>query len=276
MQVVYHVTIKSIGTQAYIVPIERRCSACLAFQPLDAFHNDKVQPDGMKPICKQCRKNPQVRSFSTNNKVLTETRICTRCVQEKPLTKEYFAANPDGSWHGQCKQCYSEGNHQYWIDNLELMHARAHIKNAKPEYKAQRTKRHQERSDTDPQYLELRHQHGQRYYQSHIIEHRERYNRYMARKLEATVEKVDYKVIIERDNWTCHICNKPIDPNAKPLSAQSLDFDHVIPLQPRSGEPQGTHSEDNLKMSHKICNVRKSNKPMSALTERDKQGPRFY
>ena len=54
----------------------------------------------------------------------------------------------------------------------------------------------------------------------------------------------------------CHICGKPIDyslPSNHPLS---FHMDHIIPVS-RGGS---VYDIDNLAPSHRICNMRKSNK----------------
>ena len=101
---------------------------------------------------------------------------------------------------------------------------------------------------------------------------KEQCRRTNAKKAKATTDKVNYQSILLRDGYLCHICNKPIDPDAKPRSRESLVFDHVIPIQPRPGEPQGTHSFDNIRPAHLVCNIRKSNKRMEDLTSSDRRG----
>lgn len=47
----------------------------------------------------------------------------------------------------------------------------------------------------------------------------------------------------------CHICSRRVEDNSQ------LHFDHVIPLS-RGGE----HSNDNIKVSHAVCNMSKGTK----------------
>ena len=44
-----------------------------------------------------------------------------------------------------------------------------------------------------------------------------------------------------------------------------IEYDHVVPLSPRLGEPQGAHSTENLRPTHRACNKRKSNIPLDRL-----------
>jgi len=64
----------------------------------------------------------------------------------------------------------------------------------------------------------------------------------------AAVDAVDFRRIIERDGWTCHICKQPIEPG-------SHHFDHVAPLS-----LGGSHTEDNIRLAHAVCNRRKGNR----------------
>jgi len=93
-----------------------------------------------------------------------------------------------------------------------------------------------------------------------------------ARMLGTTIAEVDYIRILERDGFWCHICCKDIDPTIKKGPAR-LVFDHMIPLQPCPGDPQGTHTEDNIKPSHYVCNSRKRNRILEDLTPFQRRGP---
>jgi 5-methylcytosine-specific restriction endonuclease McrA len=56
------------------------------------------------------------------------------------------------------------------------------------------------------------------------------------------------------------------------LLHHTLTFDHIVPLVPRAGDPQGTHTEDNIKPTHRECNARKSNRRLEDLTPFDRRG----
>lgn len=60
---------------------------------------------------------------------------------------------------------------------------------------------------------------------------------------------VDYAAILADHGMVCHICGGAID------SLDDLHFDHVIPLV-----KGGAHSQDNVRPSHALCNMRKSDK----------------
>jgi hypothetical protein len=249
------------------------CRDCKEEKSFDAFHKMNGSSDGYRPICKECRKERTQRPKITIQKPLfTLSKICIQCGDEKAIEDFNKMTQTKNGYHSVCRQCQSEYNHKHRLNNLEDYRTRSHVKNIKPTTKARNMERHRERSVNDPAYLELRRLRRQRYYQSHKEQAKDFYPRRKARILNATVGKVDYKRILERDDYICHICNQPIDPNAKKKSSTALAFDHVVPLHPRPNEPQGMHSEENIKPSHIACNVRKGNRPMSALTDFDRRG----
>jgi 5-methylcytosine-specific restriction endonuclease McrA len=58
--------------------------------------------------------------------------------------------------------------------------------------------------------------------------------------------------VADRCNWSCGICQMPIDRLLKYPDPDSLSLDHVMPLA-RGGE----HAIDNVQAAHLRCNVRK-------------------
>lgn len=99
-----------------------------------------------------------------------------------------------------------------------------------------------------------------------FLEHKNELNKQReAKKKKVKNERVSYKKIRERD-LTCYICNKEIFPY------QETQFDHKIPLQPKNDEPQGEHTESNIFLTHKVCNLRKSNKRFEDMTTHEKRG----
>lgn len=82
-----------------------------------------------------------------------------------------------------------------------------------------------------------------------------------ARKAAAFVEDVPLHALLERDGWTCGICEKPIPRDAVWPDRQSPSLDHVIPLS-KGGE----HSWANSQASHLSCNARKGASTPDAIT----------
>ncbi|MFE5290344.1 HNH endonuclease signature motif containing protein [Nocardia sp. NPDC056611] len=75
------------------------------------------------------------------------------------------------------------------------------------------------------------------------------------KQIEATsIEKISIQAIIDEHGMVCHICNGGI------ADMSDLHIDHVIPLS-----RGGAHTKENLKPSHSVCNLRKSDKLMTEL-----------
>lgn len=82
---------------------------------------------------------------------------------------------------------------------------------------------------------------------------REVESRRRAQKIGTRVGRVSYKKILEVFGMICYLCHLPIEEG-------ELSFDHVIPLA-----RGGSHTTDNIRPAHKICNCRKSSKLLEEL-----------
>jgi hypothetical protein len=74
-------------------------------------------------------------------------------------------------------------------------------------------------------------------------------SRRRARQVNAYIEHVWFYRVMERDNWTCHLCDQPIDRTAQVPQLYAATLDHVIPLA-----LGGEHSMNNIRSAHFICN----------------------
>lgn len=81
---------------------------------------------------------------------------------------------------------------------------------------------------------------------------REQSRRRRLRKKVQGVGKVDYRAVLLRDGYMCHICGQFVLP-------EHVSFDHIIPLS-----KDGLHAMDNLAIAHRICNQRKNAKIMES------------
>lgn len=73
-----------------------------------------------------------------------------------------------------------------------------------------------------------------------------------ARMYETEIERIETQVVADRDDWVCYLCDDDIDPNLTYPDFGYRTIDHVIPLS-----RNGTHTYDNIKIAHWICNIRK-------------------
>lgn len=60
------------------------------------------------------------------------------------------------------------------------------------------------------------------------------------------------QLVMERADWTCEICDLPLNREATPFDDLAPVADHIIPL--RDG---GTDDFDNLRAAHRWCNLRR-------------------
>lgn len=68
--------------------------------------------------------------------------------------------------------------------------------------------------------------------------------------------------IYERDEWTCGICDGPVDRLLEWPDPMSVSLDHVVPLS-----KGGSHAPDNAQCAHLVCNVRKGARTDAQLLE---------
>lgn len=61
--------------------------------------------------------------------------------------------------------------------------------------------------------------------------------------------------IYERDNWTCQLCLKGVNPNLVFPDPMCASLDHVIPLS-----RGGSHKSSNVQLAHLRCNTSRGNK----------------
>jgi len=87
------------------------------------------------------------------------------------------------------------------------------------------------------------------YIQRHLDRHAERQRRRYAQKKNNGYERVNYKAIYKRDNYTCQICHK------ENLKRPDITIDHIIPIT-----KGGPHIPDNLQVACRACNIKKGNR----------------
>lgn len=163
-------------------------------------------------------------------------KTCTKCNKDFPATTEYFYHHIGyrdnlKSWCKECCYTYkieSQSDKKYRERNRERWLAK------KAEYREKnREKVNAARRD---------------YYQRNKekIKADARDRKALIRK-QAQGHKIDWQSIIERDNFWCYLCDSAIK--------EDYHFDHKIPLV-----LGGTHTEDNLFMTHPLCNLQKGAK----------------
>jgi 5-methylcytosine-specific restriction endonuclease McrA len=82
---------------------------------------------------------------------------------------------------------------------------------------------------------------------------REKQRRRVARQRGAAVAPVSYERVLRRDGYVCHLCHDAV-------ASEEVSFDHVMPLA-----RGGSHTEDNIKVAHTVCNLRKGTRTLEEL-----------
>lgn len=270
--------------QVYHAIHDKVCSKCQKEKPLDDFRVNRASPDKHEACCKKCkRENEREKYYYTEIKpylmqppLFKLFKVCARCRQEKDIERFYNNKNSLDGHTTQCKNC---------IDDYGYAHAEENKARKKVRYQANREARITKQKEYDllhreenlikyrayhPGYYEVNREkilaRSRADYVANPKKALERCMRYNARKKNATIGKVDYNHILDRDGWWCHICETAIDPNA--IKLIGLSFDHVIPLTPLkgSGRTPGSHCEENIKPAHLVCNIRKGNRLLEELS----------
>lgn len=263
------------------IPRSRICTGCGVRKTLkENFNKHTRSKSGYREICKECRAKQRREAPPRQEWVEVSFKACPRCTNEKPIAEFAIDKNRRDSHAGWCKKCIQDNakvrdyNKNRRERNKELGKEFAQQKYAKHKiWRAQNidTLRVQwrEKYANDPEYAARMRRHSEKWRKEHPLEWRAKQMKREARERDtATIEHINLRAVLSQHGMWCYICGQDI------LPSQDLTFDHVIPLAPRPGHPQGTHTSDNLRPAHGVCNRRKSNKQLSQLTEFDRRGPR--
>lgn len=178
----------------------------------------------------------QLTLFSVNKR-------CFKCGESKPLDMfSKCSGNRDGL-QSYCKPCMVAANAKWRFKNPELARAaQSKSRAAIPDIIRQRNRAYNV-ANRERRRLKANSYRGK---------NRELYRQAQAKRRSMmrgnTTDDVDYKSILERDGYVCHICGDEVD-------AGDIHFDHIIPLS-----KGGPHSMDNIAVAHSVCNIRKGAK----------------
>lgn len=73
-------------------------------------------------------------------------------------------------------------------------------------------------------------------------------------------DRVRAKVLTEEDD--CWLCGQPVDKSLPPHLPGSPEVDEIIPVS-KGGSP---YDRKNCRLSHRLCNVRRSNKDPAVVS----------
>lgn len=88
---------------------EKICSKCKAQRPLEEFHKNSGNHDGLHYWCKECSRKNGKNYRDRLSKRLTieipETKVCTRCKTEKMSSQFSKSKRAKEGLHNWCKTC---------------------------------------------------------------------------------------------------------------------------------------------------------------------------
>src|SRR5713226_474851 len=218
----------------------KKCAECKEEKLFEEFYNSGQSKDGYSYYCKGCcdkkRGRKQIGKIRNrrNRPITPWHKWCHGCKQEKPVERFWPDKTKRDGLNARCIDCRIDYGHVHWETNKEELKRRQREWYSRPENRLKVLALNRKRS-------------------GHVT----------------TPDTVDYGFILERDGGWCYICEQPILPD------QEVEFDHVIPLQPpkKSGREPGPHHEDNVKVTHGVCNRRKHNKLLEEMTPFQRRGP---
>ena len=243
------------------------CTKCRIEKPLDLFYQEKRHRDGYTSACKVChnrsikqkRLDRLLKRLNTYQTFIPAFKVCSHCKVEKTLDNFAKDKYRQDGYEIRCKECIRLKDSAFRAAHSQRLAVRA-----RTYYYAHR----EQRQIHNRAYYSLYHaanpekarERRQRWERSNPLKRRQKYMRYMARKRGASLGTVNYERILARAGYYCHICGGVV-------TAETLHFDHVIPLS-----RGGSHTEENIKVSHGICNDRKGTRLLREMTPFQKRG----
>lgn len=197
-------------------------------------------------------------------------KTCTKCGVTYPRSQFYKKAGSRDGLRPWCKHCCTawaradrerdpEKHRSYWRQERETHRERANARtqryrerNRELVRERDRVQYHEVRKHS-PEYCARRAQKCREWLKNNPLRARELHVRHKHKI--AHLPRVDYDAILLRDGYICHICGAAVAP-------ADLSFDHVIPFC-----LGGSHTEDNIKVSHLRCNAAKGKKLLNPVTK---------
>ena len=197
------------------------CSRCGEDKPLSEYYKRKGAKDGHRPDCKACvRARQKAYREASPEKVAASNRA-------------YYQENREeiAAW----EKAYREANRE-----KVAARKKAYREANRDEIAARRKAYHAERWANDPEY------------RAQYAAAATRRKRLLA---SAVQEPYTRESIFERDNWTCQLCQEPIDPELRFPDSGFASIDHIIPIS-----LGGDDTPANVQAAHFGCNSAKGNR----------------
>jgi 5-methylcytosine-specific restriction endonuclease McrA len=201
------------------------CKKCGYEKALNEFSNDSKKLDGLFNTCKECEKERRSKWDTKNKEQIKSVR------HKYNMEHKQEISNYNKKKYYENPEYMIKKARQYTIDKKEI------ILKKKRKYYAKNRQHELNRC--------------KKWAQENPEKACQKVAKRNAIKKALTIGKVDYTEIIKRDGYICHICGGEVNKD-------DVHFDHVIPLS-----KGGSHSMDNIKVSHSHCNLVKFNKIIS-------------
>lgn len=211
-------------------PSFKVCSKCSLKKSLTCFQKDKKGKYGFRADCKECCKEAKRESYQNNKESIAK------------YNKKYRENN---------KESINEKKRKSYENNKEVAAKRA--KKYRDNNKESIAKKKKEWSEDNRETETKRKKEWKRNNRDKVNEYCQRRN---IRKKGLTSERIDYKIIRERDH-VCYLCSVPFTDEER-LSTKLTQIDHKIPLSREELNP--THSYENCALVHTLCNLQKGAK----------------
>lgn len=169
-------------------------------------------------------------------------KTCTKCNQEFPANTEYFYnhAGRKDKLDTCCKVCHRTAKKEWFSNNKEVKAARDKARYEKKKHEILAVNRE--------------------YYRKNKDKHRKKARKQRALRKDVYFEPYTEQQVLDLYGTNCNICSLPVDLTAprqtgKPGWENGLHLDHLIPIS-----KGGPDILSNVRATHGICNLNKSNK----------------
>ncbi|MBK5239520.1 MAG: HNH endonuclease [Actinomycetales bacterium] len=216
---------------------KKRCSQCELEKSLNEFCRDKNRRGGYRPECKLCAsKWPRNRNPETVRQYEAKYRAGHLGQYRQSLVR-WRKANPEN---------IRERSRKWYAENREK---------ALQRYAENREKVLQQQKLNPERRRQNRLKYEAKHPEKVALYRRQKNAKRRALKRQGAVGKVDYKLILRRDGYVCHICGQCVEPT-------DVHFDHIIPLA-----RGGAHAMENIAVAHARCNILKGDSLDSTLLQ---------
>jgi 5-methylcytosine-specific restriction endonuclease McrA len=207
--------------------------------------NETLKAASPDKTCSACGLNRPRAEFNRSARsfdgLVWQCRACQRIAKQAWHLAHKAAENAKSRAYGKSHAEYTLARHRRYLKE----HPRTEWRKR---YQAKNADRMRQKRATAA-YRERRRREERARRTAHLAETRERCRRQQAVRWHAAkANPVSYDAVYARDAGICYLCTEPV-------TQRAAHFDHVIPLS-----RGGTHTFDNIKVTHPSCNVRKGAK----------------